>query len=128
MKYTTIVVALMALWFTGCAPDDQVFNISALTPEHQLIFLTAMDDLNSRKPDAVFKSSPDGISAVGYGQPASGAIAITYPPTLWNRGWYILFSIDILNYKSHLLRISTHELCHVLNVEHGEGNPQGSHC
>ncbi len=63
-------IALVALsMFGGCGVDDQAYNIEALTPTHQQIFMDAMEWWNERHPNADFYvNNQFGVSDAVYGQ------------------------------------------------------------
>lgn len=127
MKSIILALALLAS-VLGCAPDDQMFDISALTSRHQVIFIEAMLDLNERYPDrASFALGEDANSVAVYGEPEPGKAATTYG----NKAtfWRIVFSLSILYDHPRLIDMyTTHELCHVIEIGHSEGNPSPGSC
>lgn len=128
MKSIIIALALLAS-VLGCAPDDQMFDISALTSRHQTIFIEAMLDLNERYPDlASFALGEDANSVAVYGEPFPGKAATVheYRPFTF---WMIVFlpNTSIIA-ETALLSLTTHELCHVIGFEHWDENPDLGHC
>lgn len=132
MKKITTAIGLLIL-FSGCAPDDQVFDISKLTERHQLLFHIAIDKLNTEKKNAVFEVSDDGHSTATYGTPNPNADATTYHPIPFIKSWRIIFRPNVQSWSDkNLLKITIHELCHVLLDHYLEdfhkNNPQGGTC
>ncbi len=115
----------MVALFASCAPDDQEFNILALTPRHQVLFRQAGEDLNSSEPDAVFYfDNPGANSSAYYGETNPGAIATTRYYGFGIIGWKIAFQPASLALTNDCLYwLSVHELKHVLRYGHGPRNP-----
>ncbi len=138
MRSLLAVAFLAVLSLSACAPDDQEFDISALLPEHHLLFRQAADDLNKRHPNiAHFSFSTDAHSYALYAQPSEPDILAEtseLQPFFPGWGWEVRFSIEYLSQKPKGSQFSTfqisaeHELCHVLGIDHSHGNPVGSHC
>lgn len=123
-----ILAAVLALG--ACAPDDQVFNVSALSERHQRIFTEAAADLNERYPDRAQFEIGGGASYVRYGPAHKGGAcneqsltACTTQIALPSLHWEILVESEHMEQG-----LITHELCHVLGFGHDEGNPQGGSC
>ncbi len=131
MKKLTLALTLMAS-LIGCAQDDQVFDVSALTLWHQLVFADAMDDLNFRYPlRSSFEIKENANSAAVYGEPDVGKLATTYGyhPAIGEERWIIVFHPETLvMVSSILLWLTPHELCHVIGFEHKNGNPDPGNC
>lgn len=67
MRHLLLLLAafVAALALGACAPDDQVFDVSAPSERHQRIFREAAADLNERYPRAMFSfASPAPSQAV----------------------------------------------------------------
>ena len=125
MRYLLILTA--ALLLGACAPDDRVFDVSALSPEHQADVQAAMDDLNLRYGFVI--DNDRAVSRMVYGRPEPGASATTYD--LFFRsfmGWKIVFVPEWASQDKRRLTVTTHELCHVLGIAHDEGNPDPDSC
>lgn len=130
-----ILAAVLALG--ACAPDDQVFDISALSKRHQRIFAEAAADLNERYERAQFEIG-DGASFAGYTDAcatlsscdAQAHTRSPFHPEHLHQGWMILFGKQWAARTSDadLFQTSAHELCHVLGFGHDEKNPQGGSC
>lgn len=132
MRHLLLIAAALVLG--ACAPDDQVFDVSALSKRHQRIFAEATADLNERYPDRAQFEIGDGISAALYGAPCDDwwpncGSAQHHPPFTDNtmsRGHRLIFRPEspVFTFRQE----ATHELCHVLGFDHDEGNPQGGSC
>lgn len=127
-----LVLVLLSVGVVGCAPDDQRFDTSALTPEHQALFQQAADDLNAKYPMlADFSTGSDGWSVVKYGQPNPGARCTRFDAFV--RGFLAHRIICDGRYihgfsAQSVYQTFRHEICHVIGFDHHEGNPRRGHC
>lgn len=130
MKHILTIIAVVLL-LGACAPDDQMFDVSALSGRHKLIFAKAAADLNERYPERANFKVGDGRSYVRYGDADQGDAcngrrihACTTPINLPSLHWEILIE---RNYADDVV-LMTHELCHVLGFDHDSGNPLTGSC
>ena len=124
MKSILLLFSLL-FFLPACAPDDQNFDLSALSPRHRLQFEQAGNDLNRSEPNAVFVfDNPQANSSAYYGETNPDAQATTYTMIIGLLGWQIAFQPSTMDFSDDCLYwISVHELKHVLRYDHVPGNP-----
>lgn len=125
-------IIALSLLLAACAPDDhpdiRAFDVSSLTSRHQVLFTGAVDNLNTRYPEAGLSIHPESLSRVYYGEDDDIPTASTFGPL--SRGeWLIRLHPDAPSWlELFFFRVIVHELCHVLGIDHENGNPQGGNC